>query len=814
MYVLRFAIVSCSLLVLPSYLYSQDLVQSFVPDGMTARVGGYRPLRAVMDVSRDEAKKISDDWEAPKFGKIVYGAKSWLFALNEPEGKPATLHVDTNGDGDLTNDPSTKWEPRTRDGSTMYNGTIKVALDSNQLASLGVYRFDPNDEQRAALKNTLLYYYDFGYEYSFQLDGKDFTTFVAGLVDNNSRFAIDRNRDGDISPRLESAKMDTPFNFTGTTYVFRLENDKLRLEKAEAPVELMPLPPHLVIGKPALKFTATTMDGQTIEFPKHYAGKIVMLDFWATWCGPCIAEIPNMKEAYAKWHDQGFEILGISFDKEDMEEKIKTFLSEREMLWPQIYEGKSWDTSLGVLHDVSGIPFVLLVDGDTHEIIATERQLRGKGLTEFIGKQLEKKKEASKDWIQTWVDANLPKLVEDYWWLHENPELSYEEEKTSEYVANAWKEAGYNVTTKVGGHGVVAVLENGKGPTLMLRTDLDALPVTEMTGLPRASKKKTLLPSGASTGIMHACGHDLHMTNLIGIARLMASHKDKWRGTLVLIGQPAEERVGGAKRMLDEGLLTRFPKPDFALAMHGESSMATTVALREGYMMANVDTIDISVKGRGGHGAAPHTTIDPIVQAAELVVSLQSIVSREVKPTEPAVITVGSIHAGTKHNIISDKCDLQLTVRSYSPEVRELLLNSIRRRAHAIAAAYGAEPPEVKLSEGTPALYNHAELNRRMRRLFEERLGSFRVHEADQVMGGEDFSEFGLAGIPSVMYRVGVIEQSRLEAMKKRGISMSLHSPEFYPDIDLALPTAIHAMALGACELLSPSNAPDASSGH
>lgn len=406
-------------------------------------------------------------------------------------------------------------------------------------------------------------------------------------------------------------------------------------------------------------------------------------------------------------------------------------------------------------------------------------------------------------WIQTWIDANLAAVVEDYWWLHENPELSYQEEKTSEYLADAWRKAGFEVTTKVGGFGVVALLKNGPGPTVMLRTDLDALPVTEMTGLPRASKKKTTLPSGAPAGIMHACGHDVHMSNLIAMARLMAAHKERWRGTLMLIGQPAEERGGGAQKMIADGLFTRFPKPDFAIALHCEASKATCIAMREGYMMANVDSVDIAIKGRGGHGAAPNTTIDPIVQAAELVMSLQTIVSREVKPTEPAVITVGAIHAGTKHNIISDRCDLQLTVRSYTPEVRELLISSIRRRANAVAAAYGAESPEITLSDGTPALFNNLSLSKRLRKTFTDTVGIDRVGEAEQVMGGEDFSEYGLAGVPSVMYRIGVIESGRLEALKKRGQStLSLHAPDFYPDIDLALPTAILTMASGAVELL------------
>ena len=409
----------------------------------------------------------------------------------------------------------------------------------------------------------------------------------------------------------------------------------------------------------------------------------------------------------------------------------------------------------------------------------------------------------SAEWIGSWINANLAATIEDYWWLHEHPELSYEEKETAKYVADAWKKAGFEVTTSVGGHGVVAVLKNGQGPTLMLRTDLDALPVTEATGLPRASTKKTTLPSGSTVGIMHACGHDVHMTNLIAIGRLMSANKDKWRGTLMLIGQPAEERGGGAQKMLEDGLFTKFPKPDFAMALHCEATKTTTVALREGYMMANVDSVDIVVKGRGGHGAAPNTTIDPIVQAAELVMSLQTIVSREVKPTEPAVITVGSIHAGTKHNIIGDRCDLQLTVRSYTPEVRKLLIDAIHRKAKAVAAAYGAEEPTITLSDGTPALFNNIALTGRLRKTFEKTLGTYRVGQADQVMGGEDFSQYGLAGVPSVMYRVGTIEASRFEAMQRRGQVLSLHAPDYYPDIDLTLPTAISSMAHGAIEILA-----------
>lgn len=406
-------------------------------------------------------------------------------------------------------------------------------------------------------------------------------------------------------------------------------------------------------------------------------------------------------------------------------------------------------------------------------------------------------------WIEKWLEKNIEPLVADYWWLHENPEVSFEEAETAAYIASAWQNAGFEVTKNVGGHGVVAVLKNGTGPTIMLRTDLDALPVTESTGLPRASKKKIVTASGVSTGVMHACGHDVHMTNLIGIARLFSANRDQWRGTLMLIGQPAEERGGGAQAMLDDGLFSRFPRPDAVVALHCEASAVEQVAFRSGYMMANVDSVDIRVHGRGGHGAAPHTAIDPIVQASELVMSLQTIISRELKPTEPAVITVGSIHAGTKHNIISEFCDLQLTVRSYSPEVREQLIEAIKRKAKGVGVTYGAPEPTVSLSDGTPSLFNHEALTQQLKKRVADSLGPNYVTEAEQVMGGEDFSQYGLAGVPVCMYRLGVIDAGRLAAMKKRGQNMSLHSPEFYPDIDRALPMAVRSMALCALELFA-----------
>jgi hippurate hydrolase len=270
------------------------------------------------------------------------------------------------------------------------------------------------------------------------------------------------------------------------------------------------------------------------------------------------------------------------------------------------------------------------------------------------------------DEIKQWASSHVAELVTLYRYFHAHPELSLFEQATASRVAAEWKAAGFEVTPGVGGNGVVAILKNGSGPTVMLRTDLDGLPVVENTGLVYASQVKVKDPSGAEIGVMHACGHDIHITGLTGVARYLAAHKNQWRGTLMLIGQPAEERVLGAKAMLDDGLFSKFPKPDFALALHVDAALAAgKVGCRPGYSLANTDSVDVTVLGKGGHGAYPHTTVDPIVQAAQLVLALQTIVSREVKPTEPAVITVGSIHGGTKHNIIGDSCHLQLTVRSY-----------------------------------------------------------------------------------------------------------------------------------------------------
>ena len=414
--------------------------------------------------------------------------------------------------------------------------------------------------------------------------------------------------------------------------------------------------------------------------------------------------------------------------------------------------------------------------------------------------------------VAKWTDAHLPELVEIYRDFHANPELSFQEKKTAARLAAELSMVGAKGSTGLGGHGVVGVLRNGAGPTLMLRTDLDGLPVTEQTQLVFSSKVRAVNQTGDEVGVMHACGHDIHLTNLIGVAQYLASHRNAWSGTAMFVGQPAEERGAGAKAMLEDGLFTRFPRPDFAVALHVDAAMAAgKVGSRSGYALANVDSVDITVKGRGGHGAYPQTTVDPIVQAAQLVLALQTIVSREVPPTEPAVITVGSIHGGTKHNVIGDSCHLQITVRSYSDSVRKLLLNGIQRKARAVAMEFKAPEPEITISEGTPALFNDEDLASQAGVVFKRVLGSEQVERAEQSMGGEDFSRYGRAGVPILMFRLGTVDQRRLDRYRQLGqVPPSLHSSKFYPDAELTLATAVTATAELALELLTPNQANDA----
>ncbi|MGH7140785.1 MAG: M20 metallopeptidase family protein, partial [Pirellulales bacterium] len=399
---------------------------------------------------------------------------------------------------------------------------------------------------------------------------------------------------------------------------------------------------------------------------------------------------------------------------------------------------------------------------------------------------------------------NLDQLVTLYRHFHSHPELSMQEKETGERLADELEATGAKVTRNVGGYGVVAVVKNGRGKTLLIRTDLDALPVTERTDLVYASKVTVKGEGGLESGVMHACGHDIHITCLVGVARYLTANKDKWSGTVVFIGQPAEERGEGAKAMLDDGLFERFPRPDYALALHVDSILATgKVGYLAGYTLANVDSVDIIVRGKGGHGAFPHMTIDPIVEAARLILDLQTLVSREMKPTDPAVVTVAAIHGGTKHNVIADSCHLQLTVRSFGDEVRQKLLDGIKRKAKASAASSGAPEPTVEVTEGTPAMYNDEKLVERVVPVLRKTLGDEKVVPSEPSMGGEDFSRYGLAGVPIFMFRLGAVDQARLDRFKQlKQLPPSLHSPLFYPDAEPALATGVTAMSAAALDLL------------
>ncbi len=403
------------------------------------------------------------------------------------------------------------------------------------------------------------------------------------------------------------------------------------------------------------------------------------------------------------------------------------------------------------------------------------------------------------------VNAIYPDVEALYLDLHRNPELSLHEQQTSAKLAERMKALGYEVTTGVGGTGVVAVLRNGHGPTVLLRTDMDALPVEEKTGLPYASQVMVKSDSGTTAPVMHACGHDIHMSSWFGTAKLMAANRQRWHGTLILIGQPAEEIGAGAAAMLKDGLFTRFPKPNFALAIHDEATLpAGQVGYIPGYAMASSDSVDITIFGRGGHGAQPQETVDPIVIAARTVMALQTIVSREINPRDPAVVTVGTIHGGTKNNIIPDEVKLQLTVRSYKPEVRKHLLASIERIAKGEALAGGApREPLVKIEPAANATYNDPELTNRVAAALRHALGQANVVEIPPKMIFEDFSEFSLAGVPSVIFYVGAVEPTKFAAALQSGKPLpGLHSSLWAPDREPTLKTAITAETAALLEVL------------
>ncbi|MEM0986818.1 MAG: amidohydrolase [Pseudomonadota bacterium] len=409
--------------------------------------------------------------------------------------------------------------------------------------------------------------------------------------------------------------------------------------------------------------------------------------------------------------------------------------------------------------------------------------------------------------------------------LHSYPELSFKESRSEALLAGELRALGFTVTQGVGdgwvkakaerdqgevregvgGYGLVGVLENGPGPTVLIRADSDALPVVERTGLDFASTVRDVTWTGVESGVMHACGHDVHMTSWVGTARALAADLDAWSGTLVMIIQPAEELGLGAQAMLDDGLFERFPKPDVNLALHVSASAPSgTVAYTAGYALANVDSVDITVKGVGGHGAYPHTTTDPVIIAAHIVTALQTLVSRNIDPQAPAVVTVGSIKAGAKHNIISDEAKLLLTVRSYDDDSRAVLLDGIKRIAEGQAAAFGAPAPDIAIEpDFIPSTYNDPGLTEAAMSAIGSVIGEENVRSVPPVMGGEDFAQYGRTGdqIPSLIFWVGAVEPETHARAQDGALALpSLHSPFFAPDAEKAIETGHVAMTAAALD--------------
>ena len=420
---------------------------------------------------------------------------------------------------------------------------------------------------------------------------------------------------------------------------------------------------------------------------------------------------------------------------------------------------------------------------------------------------------------QAIADAELPSLLTIYKDLHAHPELSTHEERSAAIVAKELKAAGCEVTDHVGKYekpgltcfGVIGVMKNGDGPIVAIRTDLDALPVHEETGLPYASTVTTKNDAGQEVSVMHACGHDIHMSTFIGTARALGKLKDKCHGTIIFIGQPAEETVGGARALLEDGLYTRWPKPNYVMALHDDAEIATgQIGITEGYCYANVDSVDVTVKGMGGHGAYPHKTKDPIVLAAEMINGWQTIASRETNPHDDVVVTVGSIHGGTKHNIIPDEVKMQLTVRTYKKEVRDAVLAAIDRIAKGCAVAAGLPADRmpdvlVRTDEFTPATYNNPELTKRVSAALKTALGADNVVPKDPTMGGEDFSAYSMPdhSIPACMFNVGAVDTAKAAESKKTGVSLpSLHSSKFAPVPEPTIRTGLIGMVSTVLELM------------
>ena len=408
------------------------------------------------------------------------------------------------------------------------------------------------------------------------------------------------------------------------------------------------------------------------------------------------------------------------------------------------------------------------------------------------------------------LQQKLPRWIESYKHLHQNPELSYHEKQTAIEMSDHLKKLDFEVTTNVGGYGVVGVLQNGHGPTVMMRTDMDALPIAEETGLSYSSKTTTPNDSGTEVGVMHACGHDVHMAVWMGTTELMAELKANWSGTLIAIAQPAEEKGAGAKAMLEDGLYDRFPTPDYAVAMHVNSqSPAGTIGVVKGYALANVDSVNITIRGVGGHGAYPHSTRDPVVLSAQIILALQTIVSREIDPTQPAVVTVGSIHGGTKHNIIPDEVLLQLTLRSYTNEVRSSVIEAIKRIVKGQARAAGIPDdlmPTVDMDDVyTPATYNDPKLTDQIVESLNKSIGPKNVLTLKPVMGGEDFGRYGRTShqVPVCMLWLGAVNPEDHRRFTAGEIKLpSLHSSKFAPLPEPSIRTGVTAMTQIMLDLL------------
>ena len=418
--------------------------------------------------------------------------------------------------------------------------------------------------------------------------------------------------------------------------------------------------------------------------------------------------------------------------------------------------------------------------------------------------------------LDAMIERDIASWLATYKTLHAAPELSHREEKTAAFVAGELRKLGFTVTERIGkyqnaqwnGYGVAAVMKNGPGPTVLVRTELDALPVEEKTGVPYASQVKMKNDAGLDVNVMHACGHDIHMTSFLGTAKMLTELKNRWSGTLVMLGQPAEETGDGATAMLRDNLYANFPQPDFAIALHDEPKLETgKVGYTPGYAMASATSIDVKIRGIGGHGSAPENTKDPVVVAAQFVMALQTIVSRENSPLDPAVVTVGSIHGGTRYNIIPDEVNLQLTVRTYKEEVRKRVLASIERIVKGVAASAGIpedRAPTVKVSEGTGSTYNEPQLVDRLVATFKRALGEENVVKMPPIMASEDFGNFSLdQKIPTTLFWLGASDPAKVKESKETGVALpGLHSALFAPVPEPTLRTGVKAMTSAVLELM------------